>query len=64
MRKGRGATTSAHCAERRRLVNYGLCKVSNDLIGLRQVLIGPEHLGHALAVETHPGFVSTPNLGF
>ncbi|MCP9910718.1 VRR-NUC domain-containing protein, partial [Cyanobium sp. BA20m-p-22] len=31
--------------ERGRLVTYGLCKGSSDLIGLRQVLIGPEHLG-------------------
>jgi hypothetical protein len=38
--------------ERGRLVTYGLCKGSSDLIGLRQVLIGPEHLGHTLAVFT------------
>ena len=36
--------------ERGRLVTYGLCKGSSDLIGLRQVLIGPEHLGQTLAV--------------
>jgi hypothetical protein len=35
-----------------RLVTYGLCKGSSDLIGLRQVLIGPEHLGQTLAVFT------------
>jgi hypothetical protein len=34
--------------ERGRLVTFGLCKVGSDLIGLRQVLIGPELLGHAL----------------
>jgi len=33
-------------------VTYGLCKGSSDLIGLRQVLIGPEHLGQTLAVFT------------
>ena len=38
--------------ERGRLVTYGLCKGSSDLIGLRQVLIGPEHLGQTLAVFT------------
>ena len=36
--------------ERGRLVTYGLCKGSSDLIGLRQVLIDPEHLGKTLAV--------------
>jgi len=36
--------------ERGRLVTYGLCKGSSDLIGLRQVLIGPEHLGQTLVV--------------
>ena len=36
--------------ERGRLVSYGLCKGSSDLIGLRQVLIGPEHLGQTMAV--------------
>ena len=36
--------------ERGRLVTYGLCKGSSDLIGLRQVLIGPEHLGQTFAV--------------
>ena len=35
---------------RGQLVTYGLCKGSSDLIGLRQVLIGPEHLGQTLAV--------------
>jgi hypothetical protein len=38
--------------ERGRLVTYGLCKGSSDLIGLRQVVIGPEHLGQTLAVFT------------
>ena len=37
---------------RGQLVSYGLCKGSSDLIGLRQVLIGPEHLGQTLAVFT------------
>ena len=37
---------------RGQLVTYGLCKGSSDLIGLRQVLIGPEHLGQTLAVFT------------
>ncbi|MEX0587954.1 MAG: VRR-NUC domain-containing protein [Cyanobium sp.] len=36
--------------ERGRLVSYGLCRGSSDLIGLRQLSIGPEHLGHTLAV--------------
>jgi hypothetical protein len=36
--------------ERGRLVTYGLCKGSSDLIGLSQVVIGPEHLGQTLAV--------------
>ena len=36
--------------ERGRLVTYGLCKGSSDLIGLRQVLIDQEHLGQTLAV--------------
>ena len=36
--------------ERGRLVTYGLCKGSSDLIGLRQVLIGPEHMGQTMAV--------------
>lgn len=36
--------------ERGRLVSYGLCRGSSDLIGLRQLLIGPEHLGKNLAV--------------
>jgi len=35
-----------------RLVTYGLCKGSSDLIGLSQVLIGPEHLGQTLALFT------------
>lgn len=36
--------------ERGRLVSYGLCRGSSDLIGLRQLTIGPEHLGQCLAV--------------
>jgi hypothetical protein len=36
--------------ERGRLVTYGLCKGSSDLIGLSQVVIGPQHLGQTLAV--------------
>ena len=36
--------------ERGRLVTYGLCRGSSDLIGLRQLIIGPEHLGQHLAV--------------
>ena len=35
---------------RGRLVTYGLCRGSSDLIGLRQITIGPEHLGRTLAV--------------
>ena len=35
-----------------RLVTYGLCKGSSDLIGLRQITISPEHLGQQLAVFT------------
>jgi len=31
---------------------YRLCKSSSDLIGLRQVLTDPEHLGQTLAVFT------------
>ena len=36
--------------ERGRLVSYGLCRGSSDLIGLRRHVIGPEHLGQSLAV--------------
>jgi len=36
--------------ERGRLVSYGLCRGSSDLIGLRQLSITPEHLGQTLAV--------------
>lgn len=35
---------------RGRLVSYGLCRGSSDLIGLRQLTITPEHLGRTLAV--------------
>jgi hypothetical protein len=33
-----------------RPVSFGLCKGSSDLIGLRSITIGPEHLGQRLAV--------------
>jgi hypothetical protein len=33
-----------------RPVKFGLCKGSSDLIGLRSVKIGPEHVGQTLAV--------------
>ena len=33
-----------------RPVQFGLCKGSSDLIGLRSVTIGPEHVGQRLAV--------------
>ena len=33
-----------------RPVRFGLCKGSSDLIGLRSVTIGPEHVGQTLAV--------------
>lgn len=33
-----------------RPVTFGLCKGSSDLIGLRSVTIGPEHVGRTLAV--------------
>jgi hypothetical protein len=33
-----------------RPVQFGLCKGSSDLIGLRTVTIGPEHVGQRLAV--------------
>jgi hypothetical protein len=33
-----------------RPVQFGLCKGSSDLIGLRSITIGPEHLGQQLAV--------------
>jgi len=33
-----------------RPVTFGLCKGSSDLIGLRSITIGPEHLGQRLAV--------------
>lgn len=36
--------------QRGRLVSYGLCTGSSDLIGLRQLTVGPEHLGQSLAV--------------
>ena len=36
--------------QRGQLVSYGLCRGSSDLIGLRQLTIGPEHLGQSLAV--------------
>ena len=33
-----------------RPVKFGLCKGSSDLIGLRSVTIGPEHVGQTMAV--------------
>jgi hypothetical protein len=33
-----------------RMVRFGLAPGSSDLIGLRQVTIGPEHVGKTLAV--------------
>ena len=33
-----------------RWVDFGLCKGSSDLIGLRQVTIQPHHVGQTLAV--------------
>jgi hypothetical protein len=36
--------------ERGRLVTYGLCKGSSDLIGLRQLRIEEQHLGLELGV--------------
>lgn len=42
--------TGALLDQRGQMVTYGLCKGSSDLIGLRQVVIGPEHLGQTLAV--------------
>jgi hypothetical protein len=35
---------------RGRLVTYGLCTGSSDLIGLRRLTVSPEHLGQHLAV--------------
>ena len=33
-----------------RPVRFGLCKGSSDLIGLRTITIGPEHVGQTMAV--------------
>ena len=33
-----------------RPVQFGLCKGSSDLIGMRSITIGPEHVGQRLAV--------------
>lgn len=33
-----------------RPVQFGLCKGSSDLIGLRTITVGPEHVGQRLAV--------------
>lgn len=35
-----------------RLVTFGLCPGSSDLIGYRTITIGPEHVGRQLAVFT------------
>ena len=40
----------ALCDPRGRLVTYGLCTGSSDLIGLRQLTVTPEHLGQHLAL--------------
>ena len=53
--------TGALRDERGRLVRYGLCPGSSDLIGLRQLRIEEQHLGLELAVfcaleiKTPPG---------
>jgi hypothetical protein len=51
-RCGYGATTPARwwLDRQGRPVTFGLCKGSSDLIGLRSVTIGPEHVGQTLAV--------------
>ena len=36
--------------QRGRLVTYGLCPGSSDLIGLRRLTVGREHLGQQLAL--------------
>ena len=40
----------ALCDPRGRLVTYGLCTGSSDLIGLRKLTVTPEHLGQHLAL--------------
>lgn len=40
--------TGALRDENGRLVRYGLCTGSADLIGLRRVVIGPEHVGQTM----------------
>lgn len=44
--------TGALRDEQGRLVRFGLCEGSADLIGYSTVTIGPEHLGQRLAVFT------------
>ena len=44
--------TGALVDQQGRFVRFGLCKGSSDLIGLSQVVIGPEHLGQTLALFT------------
>ena len=53
-----------------RPVQFGLCKGSSDLIGLRTITIGPEHVGQRLAVfaavevKSAAGRVTTEQVAF